>query len=52
MKTKVSSKVMGMVIGMGAPKEAVPLVVLLRQKKQNGEDVGKLVSMCMVALEP
>ena len=52
MKQKVSSKVMGKVIGLGAPKEAVPLVALLRQKKKNGEDVGQMVSMCMVAIEP
>jgi hypothetical protein len=34
----------------GVPKEAVPLVVLLRQKKKHNEDVGKLADECMKAI--
>ncbi|KAH7086685.1 hypothetical protein FB567DRAFT_592556 [Paraphoma chrysanthemicola] len=49
-KARVSAKVLPKVLGVGVPKEAVPLVTLLRKKKKNGEDVGKLVNMCMVAL--
>jgi hypothetical protein len=40
------------VIGVGIPKEAVPLVTVLRQKMKNGEDVGQLVNLCMVTLGP
>ncbi|KAH7076499.1 hypothetical protein BKA63DRAFT_284009 [Paraphoma chrysanthemicola] len=49
-KARVSAKVLPKVLGIGVPKEAVPLVTLLRKKRKNGEDVGKLVNMCMVAL--
>jgi hypothetical protein len=34
----------------GVPKEAVPLAMLMRQKKKNGEDVSKLVDACLVAI--
>ncbi|KAF2030035.1 hypothetical protein EK21DRAFT_89273 [Setomelanomma holmii] len=49
-KARVSRKVMPKVLGIGVPKEAVPLVTKLRQKKKNGEDIGKMVNMCMIAL--
>jgi hypothetical protein len=38
------------VIGLGAPKEVIPLVVMLRQKKKIGEDIGPLVALCSAAI--
>jgi hypothetical protein len=38
------------IIGLGAPKEAVPLVVLLREKKKAGEDVAAAVTTCIATL--
>lgn len=34
----------------GVPKDVKPLVILLRQKKKQGEDVSKPVAACMAAL--
>jgi hypothetical protein len=41
---------MSKVIGLGTPKEAVPLVMLLRDKKKAGEDLGAAVTTCVAAL--
>jgi hypothetical protein len=38
------------VIGLGAPKEVVPLVITLRQKKKQGEDISGAVTACLAAL--
>jgi hypothetical protein len=36
----------------GSPKEVVPLVIMLRQKKKAGEDIGPLVASLMAVLSP
>jgi hypothetical protein len=41
---------MSKIIGLGSPKEAVPLVMLLREKKKAGEDVAAAVTTCVAAL--
>jgi hypothetical protein len=47
---RIKAKVTRKVVGIGSPKEVVPLVLLLREKKKSGEDVGALVSTCMATL--
>jgi len=36
--------------GRGAPKEAIPLILVLRQKKKDGEDMAKLTETAMAAI--
>jgi hypothetical protein len=47
---RAKSKMMSKIIGLGSPKEAVPLVMLLRDKKKAGEDVAAAVTACVAAL--
>jgi len=47
MGSKIVPKIMG---AAGVPKEAIPLAMLMRQRKKHGEDVGKLVDVCMMAM--
>jgi hypothetical protein len=49
-KAKVSQKMLPKVIGLGAPKEVVPLVITLRQRKKQGEDISGVVTACLAAL--
>lgn len=49
-KAKVSAKIGSRLILARAPKEVAPLVVMLAKKKKAGEDVGKLVDMCVAIL--
>jgi hypothetical protein len=46
-KSKVAAKVLPKVLRVGTPKDVVPLVVMLRQKKKAGQDVAPLVKACM-----
>jgi hypothetical protein len=49
-KAKVSQKILPKVIGLGTPKEVVPLVIVLRHKKKKGEDISSSVAACLATV--
>jgi hypothetical protein len=46
-RTKLATKLLP---GRGAPKEAIPLILVLRKKKKDGEDMTKVMETAMAAI--
>lgn len=49
-RAKTKANLIRKVIGLGAPKEAVPLVMALRHQKKAGVPLSPLVALCMGVL--
>jgi hypothetical protein len=50
-KAKLTEKLVPNMIRARPPKETVPLMLMMRQKKKEGGDVAAMIAKCMGALE-